>query len=84
MRTKLESRYDCAECGKNTAPGEVHTFIFCELYKAGWNRETIVANVLYTADVLREGNPNETLGPALRRASSPSCGGFASRTGATP
>ena len=42
----------CAECGKSEAPGLVHTWLFCQMFKAGWTRATIEANVLFTAKAL--------------------------------
>jgi hypothetical protein len=53
--TKLKAQpgYDCQECGKWGPYGEVHTWLFCELHKIGWSRDTIIANVLFTADALR-------------------------------
>lgn len=44
----------CAECGRSGPPRETHTFLFCQLYKAGWTRRQVIANVVFTADTLRE------------------------------
>ena len=44
----------CAECHKVEEAGLVHTWLFCELFKAGWDRRTIETNVLATADALRD------------------------------
>lgn len=54
---KTETNTYCAECHWDAPSGEIHTWLFCELHKLGHNRETIIANVLYTADALREQEP---------------------------
>jgi len=43
----------CAECGWIAPAGQVHTWLFCQMHKAGFDRYTIIANVLFTADALR-------------------------------
>lgn len=49
--TKVEG-FTCQECGVWGPYGEVHTWLFCQLHKLGWSRETIVANVEFTANAL--------------------------------
>jgi hypothetical protein len=56
---KAQPGYDCQGCGK-WGPYGVHTWLFCELHKIGWNRDTIIANVLFTADALRGGEKELT------------------------
>lgn len=46
--------YTCQVCGTWGPYGELHTWLFCQLHKAGFDRETIIANVKYTANAMAE------------------------------